>query len=205
MSYAQQPAPLLIIACGALSKELIALKKANNWKNVKVQCLPADLHNRPELIPERVETMLRKTEADYPHRFIAYADCGTGGALDKVCERHQVERLPGAHCYAFFAGLDEFDAMMEESLGTFFLTDFMVRHFDRIIWQGMGLDKHPELKEMYFQHYERVLYISQVHDPELLEKAQSQAARLGLDFDYQHTGYNLLEKNISEQVLVYNK
>jgi hypothetical protein len=194
----------LIIACGALSREIIALTKLNNWQHIKVQCLPADLHNRPQLIPEKVEAMLVKTQDKYSHIFIAYADCGTGGMLDAVCQKYGVERMPGTHCYGFFSGLENFEQMMEEELGTYFLTDFMVRHFDRIIWEGMGLKKNPELLEMYFAHYKRVIYLAQTSDESLLNKARTQAERLGLAFEVRETGYGLLETSLAEQPIRFS-
>ena len=138
-------ASLLIIACGALAHEITALIDANRWQHVSIQCLPAELHNRPEEIPGAVKAKLNATGKQFDQVFIAYADCGTGGMLDKLLEAEGIERLPGAHCYEFFAGTDRFAQLHEREPGTFYLTDFLARNFDRLVIQGLGLDRYPEL------------------------------------------------------------
>ena len=179
----------LILACGALSHEIVALIRANGWEGFAVQCLPADLHNRPGEIPEAVRAKIREARGRYDNVFVAYADCGTGGRLDAVLAEEGVERLPGAHCYEFYAGAAAFRAMAEEEPGTFYLTDFLVRHFDRLIIRGMGIDRHPELLSMLFGNYRRVVYLAQREDPALEEKARAAAERLGLEYEYRYTGY----------------
>ena len=179
----------LILACGALSHEIVALIRANGWEGFAVQCLPADLHNRPGEIPEAVRAKIREARSRYDNVFVAYADCGTGGRLDAVLAEEGVERLPGAHCYEFYAGAAAFRAMAEEEPGTFYLTDFLVRHFDRLIIRGMGIDRHPELLSMLFGNYRRVVYLAQREDPALEEKARAAAERLGLEYEYRYTGY----------------
>jgi len=182
-------ARILILACGALSHEIVALIRANGWDNFAVQCLPADLHNRPSEIPEAVRAKLREARSRYDHVFVAYADCGTGGRLDSVLAEEGVERLPGAHCYEFFAGSHAFHALADEEPGTLYLTDFLARHFERLMIRGMGLDRHPELLSMLFGNYRRVVYLAQTENPELQQQARAAAERLGLQYEYRYTGY----------------
>lgn len=181
----------LIIACGALAKEFVAVRAANGWTDAQlaVTCLPGIWHNRPEKIPAGVRAKIRWGKKRFRRIFVLYGDCGTGGMLDVVLKEEGVERIDGPHCYDFFAGHTAFDQMMEEELGTLFLTDYMARHFDRLIWQGMGLDRHPELRDAYFGHYRRVVYLAQIDDPALTEKAEAGAKRLGLAFERRFTGY----------------
>lgn len=184
----------LIIACGATAQEIKAVLHVNDLHSVDVTCLPAELHNRPDQIPERVRGIVHKHKHNYSRILCAYADCGTGGLLDIVLEEEGIERIPGPHCYSFFSGADVFDDFMEEEIGTFFLTDYMVRFFDTIIIAGLGLDRYPELQDVYFNNYTRLLYISQIESPELLAKAKSAAEQLGLTFAHQHVGYGELTK-----------
>jgi hypothetical protein len=186
-------APVLIIACGALARELTAVIAANGWLQVQVQCLPADLHNRPEKIPAAVQEKIRAGRAQFERILVAYADCGTGGLLDRVLEEEGVERLPGAHCYEFYAGSPAFAALADAEPGTFYLTDFLVRHFDRLVIRELGIDTHPELAPMYFGNYRRLVYLAQREDAALLEAAKVAAARLGLAFEHRFTGYGDLE------------
>ena len=183
-----------LIACGAISHEVVAVMERHGWSHVRVQCLPAELHNRPERIPEAVREKVRAARERFDHVFVAYADCGTGGLLDRVCEEEGVERIPGAHCYEFYAGNRAFEALAEEEPGTFFLTDFLARHFERLMIRGLGLDRHPELLPMYFGNYKRLVYLSQRRGPALVETARAAAARLGLEFEHRHTGYGELER-----------
>jgi hypothetical protein len=191
----------LVIACGALAKEIVALNKANGWDHLKIQCLPAELHNRPENIPAAVRKEIEKNRATYENIFVAYADCGTGGALDKVLAEFGIERLPGAHCYEFFAGSSVFEQLADEEPGTFYLTDFLTRHFDRLVKKGLGLDKHPELMEAYFGNYQRLVYLSQSTSQELEIAARAHADFLGLEYMHRHTGLEPVAKNIKEQVV----
>lgn len=186
-------APTLLIACGALAREMIAVNQANGWSRLKVTCLPAILHNRPDQIPERLRQRIRTARAQgYDKIYVVYADCGTGGLLDKVCTEEGVERIPGPHCYSFYAGGDAFDGLMEEELGSFFLTDYLARHFERLIIKDMGLDRHPDLLTMMFGHYKRVVYLAQTDDPALDAKARAAAERLGLAYERRFTGYGEL-------------
>lgn len=189
----------LIIACGALAHEIVALIRAHGWGQFRVQCLPAELHNRPAEIPGAVRAKLRELRSGYDHVFVAYADCGTAGQLDAVLATEGVERLPGAHCYEFFAGSRAFAALSEQEPGTFYLTDFLARHFDRLIVRGMGLDRHPELLPMLFGNYRRLVYLAQRPNPELEQRARAAAERLGLTYEYRHTGYGDLERSLAAQ------
>ena len=192
---------LLVIGCGALAEELSALKKANQWTAVDIKCLDAALHNRPERIADRLEVALAQQHAHYDNIFIAYADCGTGGAVDRVADQFNAQRLPGAHCYEFYATSPVFAALAEAEPGTFYLTDFLVRHFGRLVIQEMKLDKHPELEEMMFGHYRKVVYLAQIEDSQLRVEAERAAARLKLPLEVVTTGYGLLASKVEEQVV----
>jgi hypothetical protein len=189
-------ASTLVIACGALAHEIVALQKANGWPHMQVQCLPADLHNRPEKIPQAVRDKIRANRGRHASIFVAYADCGTGGLLDVVLQEEGVERIPGAHCYEFFAGSADFAALADAEPGTFYLTDFLATHFERLIMHGLGIDRHPELLPVYFGNYRRLVYLAQLQTPEKLAAAQSAAARLGLEFECRVTGYGGLEHSL---------
>lgn len=178
----------LVVACGALARELLAVKAANGLDRLDVTCLPAILHNRPERLPEAVRRKVRAGKRRYARVLVAYGDCGTGGALDRVLQEEGVERIDGAHCYAFYAGPEVFEVLMEEEIGTFFLTDYLARHFDRLVWKGLGLDRHPHLREAYFAHYRRVVYLAQTPDADLLRRAEAAAARLCLPLVLHETG-----------------
>ena len=189
----------LVIACGALAREFLAVVERNGWSNLEITCLPAIWHNRPEKIPDGVRRKIRAARGRYDRIVVLYADCGTGGLLDQVLAEEGVERIAGPHCYEFFAGTKAFEEMMEAEIGSFFLTDYMVRHFDRLIIQGLGLDRRPELRDAYFGHYRKLVYLSQIEDPRLLAKAQGAAERLGLEFEHRHTGYGDLETFLAAQ------
>jgi hypothetical protein len=191
---------VLVIACGALAREIAALRQANGWPHLDVRCLPAELHNRPERIPGAVQDAIRANRGRYASIFVAYGDCGTGGALDAVLRDENVERIPGAHCYEFFAGSPAFEAMADDEVGTFYLTDFLLRHFDRLVIRGLGLDRHPELMPQYFGGYRRLTYLAQVEAPERIAAARAAADRLGLAFAYRVTGYGGLERSLRVHV-----
>ncbi len=181
-------ARVLVIGCGAIARELLETVRHNGLAGIEVECLPAILHNRPEQIPAAVAERIERRSADFDRIFVAYADCGTGGLLDVVLERHGVERLPGSHCYEFFTGSMAFATIQEEEPGTFYLTDYLTRHFQRLVWEGLGMDRHPALRDEYFRNYRRVVYLSQTEDGHLLEKARAAALQLGLDFEHRHVG-----------------
>jgi hypothetical protein len=194
----QQPRGILIIACGALANEITALKRANQWTDVEVQCLPPELHNRPERIVPAIREQLREKRANYATVFIAYADCGTGGMLDALLrEEGGLERLPGAHCYEFFAGSSVFNALQDAEPGTFYLTDFLLRHYDRLVTRGLGLDRHPELAQEYFRNYRKLVYLAQSPAPEAEEQARDIAGRMGLEFEFRLTGYGELGRRLT--------
>jgi len=186
----------LIIACGALAREIVALRTLNNWPHMAVQCLPADLHNRPEKIPEAVRAKIQAARGQFTSIFVAYADCGTGGLLDAVLAEEGVERIPGAHCYEFFAGTAQFEALAEAEIGTFYLTDFLLTHFDRLILRGLGIDKHPGLLPVYFGNYKKLTYLAQLPTEEKIASGRAAAARLGLQFEYLETGYGGLASSL---------
>jgi hypothetical protein len=180
----------LVLACGALAADLRAVFSVDGFDaHIDVEYLPANLHNRPSaIVPTLRPRVQAAVDAGRPV-FVAYADCGTGGALDALLDEFPgTQRLPGAHCYEVFAGAETFAALHEEELGTFYLTDFLARHFDALVWSGLGLDRHPELRDAYFAHYHRVVLLSQAAGPELIERARSAAARLGLAFEHRPVG-----------------
>ena len=189
----------LIIACGALARELLEAKRLNRLDHLDITCLPAIWHNYPEKIPEGVRTKIRKARGKYDHILCLYGDCGTGGMLDAVLKQEGVERIEGDHCYAFYAQPGEFDALMEEEIGTFFLTDYLVRHFDRLIIQGLALDSYPQLLSTYFGHYKRVVYLAQLPDAALEKKARKAAERIGLNFEMRVTGLGGLASFVTGQ------
>ncbi|WP_103224534.1 DUF1638 domain-containing protein [Roseibium marinum] len=183
---------VLVIACGALAREIVAIRDINRLDHVDLTCLPAKLHNSPEKIPDEVRRVILANRDIYSDILVAYGDCGTGGLLDRVLEETGARRIEGAHCYAFFSGPDAFDRMEEDQLGTFYLTDFLARHFQTMVIEPLGLDWHPDLRDMYFAHYTRVLYLAQTDDAALEDAARRAAERLSLPFEMRRTGYGLL-------------
>ncbi|WP_295074206.1 DUF1638 domain-containing protein [Tabrizicola sp.] len=188
---------ILLIACGALAHEILALKAANGWAHMDLQCLPAKLHLWPDKIIPAVEEAVAAARGAYETVFVVYADCGTGGLLKAACDRLGVEMVEGPHCYAFFEGNAEFAAKAEEEFTAFYLTDFLVRQFDAFVWKPMGLDRHPELRDMYFGNYTKLVYQAQKDDPALDAKAEDCARRLGLDYERRFTGYGDLAVALS--------
>jgi hypothetical protein len=201
-------ASLLVIACGAIARELVQLQKLNQWDHIEFQCLPAELHNTPERIPAAIEAKLESALDQYDGIFVAYADCGTGGLLDATLAGYGIERLPGAHCYEFFSGSDVFNRLAETEPGTFYLTDFLVHSFDRLVRQGLGLDRHPELMPQYFGNYKRVVYLGQSESPQLQATARQHAQYLGLDYEYLYCGLDplalVLKPKLEEEALWQN-
>ncbi len=178
---------VLLIACGALAREILAIKAANRLSHLDLQCLPAILHNHPERIVPAVRAAVEKYRSAYDQLFVVYADCGTGGKLKAACNELGIEMIAGPHCYSFFEGNDVFATRDEVTV--FYLTDFLVRQFDAFVWQPLGLDRHPDLREMYFGNYEKLVYQAQTDDPDLTAKAKICADRLGLAFERRFTGY----------------
>jgi hypothetical protein len=188
----------LVIACGALAKEIVALRQANGWSHMDVTCLPAELHNRPEKIPAAVREKIQRFKDRYDHLFVAYADCGTGGLLDVVLAEEGVERIAGAHCYEFYAGAAVFEQLAEQEIGSFYLTDFLLRHFERLIIHGLGIAKHPQLLPVYFGNYKKLVYLAQAESAQGRALGQDAANRLGLAFEYRLTGYGELDSSLRQ-------
>jgi hypothetical protein len=189
---------ILILACGALAREILAVIETGGWEHVSLACLPAILHNHPEKIAPEVEKALIKHAPHFDRIFVAYADCGTGGVLERVCAAQGVEMIRGPHCYAFFEGVDTFTA--RDEIDAFYLTDFLARQFDAFVWTPLGLDRHPELRDMYFGHYKTLVYLAQTNDPALDARAADCAARLGLAYERRFTGYGELAPAITGAV-----
>ena len=187
---------VLILACGAIAREVLAVIRLNGWTHVDVRCLPAKLHNTPKQIAGAVDAKLTELAGRYDRVFVAYADCGTAGALDVVLNKHNIERLPGAHCYGFLAGNDAWDAMQEDEPATFYLTDFLARHFESLVVRGLKLDVHPELVPMMFGNYKRLVYLAQTDNAALRERAEKAATFLGLEFEQRRTGYGELQPSL---------
>jgi len=196
-SHAPDPSRVLVIGCGALARELVAVIDQAGLMNVDLTCLPATLHNRPGGIPAAVRAKIRAARPRYQRIFVAYADCGTGGLLDLALADQGVERLPGAHCYELYAGSADFAAITDVDPATFFLTDFLARNFERLVIAGLGLDRHPELLPVYFGNYHRLVYLAQTDDPELVTAARRAAHRLGLAFELRRTGYGTLATDLA--------
>ncbi|MCI4663831.1 MAG: DUF1638 domain-containing protein [Neomegalonema sp.] len=183
----------LVIGCGALAREILAVLRSAGLDKVDLRCLPAKLHNAPQQIPDAARRAIEAARADgYERISLAYADCGTGGLLDRLCEELDVVRMSGPHCYAFYDGQSAFAARADAEIGAFYLTDFLARQFDAVVWRGLGLDRFPDLLEDYFGHYDRVVYLAQTDDPALDSAAQEAAARLGLAYERRFTGYGEL-------------
>ncbi|MBX2868332.1 MAG: DUF1638 domain-containing protein [Acidiferrobacterales bacterium] len=188
---------VLVIACGALAPDLVRVRDMNGWDHIDFQCLPAELHNQPQLITGKVREKIQQNRNAYKTIFVGYSDCGTGGQLDALIEQEKVERLPGAHCYEMFSGSETFDALHKKELGTFYLTDFLARHFERLIVRGLGIDKHPELKELYFSNYKKLVYLEQCPDEKIESRAQEAAQLLELEYEKIHTGDDYLTQSLN--------
>ena len=190
----------LLIACGALAREVLDLIERNGWGGrLQLTCLPAELHNYPRKIPDAVRARIRRARADgFERIFLLYGDCGTAGLLDTVLAEEGVERIEGPHCYSFFSGNEAFAAKADEDVTSFFLTDFLARHFDKLIWEGLKLDKHEELLPLYFGNYERIVYIAQEPSDDLERRAEEIAARLNLAYEFRPVGYGDLETTLAK-------
>jgi len=188
---------ILLIACGALAREILDLRKANGWSHLDLTCLPAIWHNYPERIADGVRETVAKHRPHYDDIKIVYADCGTGGVLERTCAELGVDMIAGPHCYSFFEGNARFAEIAEDEITAFYLTDFLARQFDAFVWRPLGLDRHPELGEMYFGHYEKLVYLAQIEDPALTARAQEIADRMGLRFERRLTGYGDLHTTLA--------
>jgi len=184
----KKSAPILVITCAAIAREVNEIKKIGQWSQMDLQAISVDLHARPEKIPAAVAEKIDQAADKYEHIFVAYGDCGTAGELDRVLEERGVKRLPGAHCYDFLAGRETYEQMQEDEPGTFYLTDFLTQHFQRLVIEILGIDRHPELMEVYFGNYTRLVYLAQTESDELTEMASAAAAQLGLRFERKFTG-----------------
>ncbi len=193
-----RPGGILLLACGALAREILDLKKRNGWDHMSLTCLPAILHIHPEKITQAVEDAVAKHRDQYDRIFVVYADCGTGGLLQQACERLGVEMVKGPHCYSFFEGNDVFAEHLEDETTAFYLTDFLARQFDAFVWKPLGLDRHPELRDMYFGNYTKLVYQAQTDDPDLTRRAMECADKMGLAFERRMTGYGDLETTLAD-------
>ena len=189
---------ILIIGCGAIAHEVREIIGLNNWDNVRLRCLNADLHNTPKILPKKIKEAIDTNLNDYSKIFLAYADCGTGGLIDLILKDYDIERLDGAHCYEFYSGSSVFEELSEKEIGTFYLTDFLVKNFDRLVVDGLGIQKYPALKEEYFKNYKNVVYLAQKQDNVLESKARECADYLNLEFSALFTGLNNLENQLNK-------
>ena len=189
---------ILIIGCGAIAHEINEIIKLNNWNNVSLQCLNADLHNTPKKLPTKIEETIESNLKEYSKIFLAYADCGTGGLIDSMLKNYDIERLEGAHCYEFYAGSRLFKDLSDREIGTFYLTDFLVKNFKRLIIDGLGISKHPSLKDEYFKNYKNIVYLAQKHDNDLELKAKDCANYLNLEYSVHYTGLGNFEDQLNK-------
>jgi hypothetical protein len=187
-----------LIVCGALAREVLALKVKHHW-DVDVLAVPSLLHNQPGRIPEAVLRRIREARQDHERIVVVYGDCGTGGQLDDLLEKEGVRRIAGPHCYEMYAD-GQFENLMEEAPGTFFLTDYLLGSFDHLVLEGLGLDRRPELRQEYFKNYTRVVYLAQRQDSALRERARWAADSLGLPLEIRQTGYGYLETRLKELI-----
>ena len=189
---------ILIIGCGAIAHEINEIIKLNNWNNVNLQCLNADLHNTPKRLPTKIKETIESNLKEYSKIFLAYADCGTGGLIDSMLKNYDIERLEGAHCYEFYAGSRLFKDLSDREIGTFYLTDFLVKNFKRLIIDGLGISKHPSLKDEYFKNYKNIVYLAQKHDNDLELKAKDCANYLNLEYSVHYTGLGNFEDQLNK-------
>jgi hypothetical protein len=196
----QPKARVLLIACGALAREIVDVIERNTWQAFDIQCLPAKWHNTPQLIVPGIREKIRAARDRYENIYVLYGDCGTGGQLDAMIAEEGVDRIDGPHCYAFYSGNAAFAKTSENEFTAFYLTDYLARHFDKLIWQGLGLDRHPDLLPVYFGNYTTIIYLAQTEDQSLQAKAKAAADRLGLDYEYRFTGYGELETEMAKRV-----
>lgn len=195
--FAKGKGDVLLIACGALAREIVDLIERNRWEAFDVACLPGKWHNTPSKIVPGVREKIRAAKGRYRSIYVLYGDCGTGGELDRMLGEEGVERIEGPHCYAFFSGNPAFAAKAEDEFTAFYLTDYLARYFDKLIWKGLGLDRHPDLLPMYFGNYEKVIYLAQTRDEDLAKRAMAAAKKLGLAYEYRFTGYGELASEMA--------
>jgi hypothetical protein len=198
-SRAERSGAVAVIACGALAQPCSEVVARRGW-SVDVVPLPPLLHNHPARIAGEVDRLAADLQQRYATVAIGYADCGTYGALDEVCERRGLARLPGLHCYDVYGGADRLRAMFEADPGTYVLTDFLVRSFDRTVVAELGLDRYPELRDDYFRHYTRMVWLAQQPDDDLRRQARRAADRIGLPLTVVETGHAGLERALADLV-----
>ncbi len=178
----------LVICCGAVAREVVGLVRDNGWDHMAIKCLPAKLHNDPDKLPEGVRAKIRANRDDYDQVLVLYSDCGTGGGIDKVIEEEGVEGIGGAHCYEIFTGTQAFKDIMEDEPGSFFVTDFLARHFEKLVFNGLALDRFPKLRDVYFKNYRKLVYLAQSENADLRRRAEAAAQSIGLEFEIRYTG-----------------
>ena len=178
----------LVICCGAVAREIVGIVKDNGWNHIRIECLPAKLHNEPEALPEGVRAKIEAGRENFHHILVLYSDCGTGGLMEKMLTEEGVDSIGGAHCYEIFAGREHFRNIIDEEPGSFFLTDFLARHFEKLVFQGLGLDRFPRLRDTYFAHYKKMVYLAQSENAEILAFAERAAESVDLDFEVRYTG-----------------
>ena len=189
----------LVICCGAVAREIVGIVKDNGWDHIRIECLPAKLHNAPEALPEGVRAKIKAGREKFDHIIVLYSDCGTGGRMENMLTEEGVDGIGGAHCYEVFAGRDRFKNIMDEEPGCFFLTDFLARHFEKLVFQGLGLDRFPKLRDTYFAHYKKMVYLAQSENAELLAFAERAAESVDLDFEVRYTGVGGFESFLAER------
>ncbi|TGQ69435.1 DUF1638 domain-containing protein [Mesorhizobium sp. M00.F.Ca.ET.186.01.1.1] len=189
---------LLVIACGMIAREVLAVKEQLGLDHLDLTCLPAEFHFYPDRIAPAMDKAIEKAKAEgYINIFVGYADCGTGGLLDRVLEKHGVERMAGPHCFAFYQGMEAYAKVADDDMMSFYMTDFLCRQFDAFFMKPLGLDKHPELIKDYFGNYQKLIYLAQTDDPELDKVAQKAAALLGLTYERRSTGFGDLTPELA--------
>ena len=194
----------LVIACGALSHELIHLTRANNWEHLDVTCVPAKIHHTPAKIPGAFRKKIQENRDHYGRIFAMMGDCGTAGELDKVLEEEGVERIAGPHCFSFLSGNDAFEEWAQDEITAFYLSDFFCWNFDKIVWESLGLDRRDDLAEFVFGNYRKIVYVAQTDNSVLRDKAQEIADRLGLEYEYRFTGYGDMENTLASIPVTVN-
>ncbi len=179
----------LVICCGAIANEIVSIVRENGWENIKIECLPAKLHNEPDALPEKVRAKIRAGRQRGDEVVVLYSDCGTGGGMERVLREEGVENIGGSHCYEIFTGAEQFAQLMRDEPGTFFVTDFLARHFEKLVFKGLGLDRFPKLRNTYLGHYRKMVYLVQQDNPETLKRARAAAASVGLELEIRPTGF----------------
>ena len=190
---------LLVIGCGMIAREVLAIKEQLGLDHLDLTCLPAEYHFYPDRIAPAMDKAIVKARAEgYRNIFVGYADCGTGGLLDTVCEKHGVQRMEGPHCFAFYQGREAYRKVADDDMMSFYMTEFLCRQFDAFFMKPLGLDRHPELIPVYFGNYEKLIYLAQTDDPELDKVAESAAKLLGLAYERRPTGYGDLTAGLAK-------